>query len=161
MQKFFILIAYLPVFSFSIIASSIKNVETFTQNNKGNYLKQSTSKMKITIGTAVFTGTLYNNSSSEALKVMFPLIIKMTELNENEKYFHLAENLPTSSTAHYPIKSGDLMLYGNNTLVLFYKNFTTSYSYTKLGKIDNPAGLSYALGRGNVTVKFELINKKI
>lgn len=47
------------------------------------------------------------------------------------------------------------MLYGNNTLVLFYKNFNTSYSYTKLGAIDNPAGLEAALGNGNVVVKFE------
>jgi hypothetical protein len=53
------------------------------------------------------------------------------------------------------IKEGDLTLYGNNTLVLFYKSFNTSHSYTKLGYVDNPAGLAAALGNGKVVVKFE------
>jgi hypothetical protein len=40
-------------------------------------------------------------------------------------------------------------------LALFYKSFNTSYSYTKLGYIDNPVGLATAMGAGNVAVKFE------
>jgi len=40
--------------------------------------------------------------------------------------------------------------------VLFYKSFDTSNSYTKLGRINNPAALAAALGKGNVTVGFKL-----
>lgn len=136
------------------------NVPTPTQNNgndttgNGN-TNPTTTKMKITIGAAVFTATLYDNPSATAFKAMLPLTIDMTELNGNEKYYDFPSPLPTNASVGGEIKVGDLTLYGNNVLVLFYKNFNTSYSYTKLGYVDNPTGLAVALGSENVTVKFE------
>ena len=114
-----------------------------------------TNTMKITIGSSVFTAVLYNNPSATAFKARLPLTINMTELNGNEKYYDFPSPLPTNAIVGGNIKVGDLTLYGNNVLVLFYKNFNTSYSYTKLGYVDNPTGLAQALGTGNVTVKFE------
>ncbi|TCD02528.1 cyclophilin-like fold protein [Pedobacter psychroterrae] len=113
------------------------------------------SKIKITIGSAVFTATLYDNPSANALKTRLPLTINMEDLNANEKFYYFSSTLPTSASAGGNILVGDLMLYGNNCLVLFYKGFNTSYSYTRLGKIDNPTGLATALGNGNVVLKFE------
>jgi hypothetical protein len=83
---------------------------------------------------------------------MLPLTINMTELHGNEKYYDLPKSLPTNSSNPGTIKNGDLMLYGSKTLVLFYKTFSTSYRYTKLGSIDDVTGLASALGSGNVTV---------
>lgn len=139
----------------SLFACSKDDDANPIQNNGTTYINPSTSKMKITVGTAVFTATLYDNPSATAFKALFPLTINMTELNNNEKYFDLPNPLPTNASVGGDIKVGDLKLYGNNTLVLFYKSFNTSYSYTKLGYVDNPTGLATALGNGNVVVKFE------
>lgn len=114
------------------------------------------SKMKIRVGSAVFTATLNENATATAFKAMLPITVNMSELNGNEKFYHLLTTLPTNASAGGNIKPGDLMLYGNNSLVLFYESFNTSYSYTRLGKIDNVAGLVAALGSENVTVKYEL-----
>ena len=114
-----------------------------------------TTKLKITIGSSVFTAVLYDNPSATAFKARLPLTLNMTELNGNEKYYDFPSALPTNASVGGDIKAGDLMLYGSNVLVLFYKNFNTSYSYTKLGYVDNPTGLAQALGAGNVSVKFE------
>jgi hypothetical protein len=113
-------------------------------------------KMKITIGSKSFKATLEDNSTVAKLKSLLPLTLKMTELNGNEKYHHLSTRLPTDSMNPGTIQNGDIMLYGNNSLVLFYKTFKTSYSYTRVGRIDDPAGLAAAVGAGDVSVDFEL-----
>jgi len=82
----------------------------------------------------------------------------MSELNGNEKLYRFADNLPTNSSNPGTIQTGDLMIYGGNTLVLFYKSFPTVYTYTKLGQIDDPTGLAEALGTGRITVTFSLSN---
>jgi hypothetical protein len=46
------------------------------------------------------------------------------------------------------------MLYGADTLVVFYATFNSSYSYTRLGRVDEPAGLPQALGPRGVEVIF-------
>jgi hypothetical protein len=112
-------------------------------------------KIKITVNSQTFTATLMENNSAKAFKEMLPMTINMRELNSNEKYYDLPNSLPTNSSNPQTIKNGDLMLYGSKTLVLFYKTFSTSYSYTKLGSIDDVASLASALGTGNVTVTFE------
>jgi hypothetical protein len=85
-----------------------------------------------------------------------PVTVKMNELNANEKYVDLADDLPRQASNPGSIHTGDLMLYGANTLVLFYKTFSTSYSYTRIGKVDDVTGLAAALGSESVTVRFEL-----
>jgi hypothetical protein len=116
-------------------------------------------KIKITIGNKKFDATLLDNETALAFKKYLPIEIKMIELNDNEKYFEVKNRLPTNPSYPRKIQIGDLMLYGDQTLVLFYKSFTTSYSYSSIGKIDNVEGLEDALGSGNPVVKFELMNR--
>ncbi len=80
----------------------------------------------------------------------------MHDVNRNEKAFALSSDLPTADINPRTIRTGDLMIWSSRTLVVFYKSFSTSYSYTSLGQINDPAGLAEALGAGNVTVSFEL-----
>jgi len=160
MKKLFLLITLListlcnSTSSYDNIYSVIGNEDNNTESNNINDMKDS--KIKITVNSHIFTATLLDNESAEAFKEMLPLTIKMIELNGDEKYYDLSNNLPTNSSNPGTIRNGDLMLFGSRTLVLFYKTFSTSYSYTSLGKVDDTAGLAEALGKGNVTVTFEL-----
>lgn len=112
--------------------------------------------IRIRVGSSTFTATLLSNPTVTAFKARLPMTVSMSELNGNEKLYNFPANLPTNSSNPGTIKTGELMLYGPTTLVLFYKTFPTVYSYTKLGQIDNPAGLERALGSGNTTVTFSL-----
>lgn len=110
----------------------------------------------LTVGEQTFSATLADSDTAQELVSMLPLTLDMSELNGNEKYFYLDGSLTTNPQRPGQIHSGDLMLYGDNCLVLFYVTFSSGYSYTRLGSVDDPAGLAGALGTGNVTVTFAL-----
>jgi hypothetical protein len=154
-MKQLLLLAFIAV-SLISCASCSKNTSPANNNINNNNTNPTGSKMKIKIGNSTFTTTLYDNATVTAFKSRLPMTVNMIELNGNEKYVDLPQSLPTSASNPGTIQNGDLMLYGSFTLVLFYKTFSTSYSYTKLGRIDDVNGLVAALGAGNVTVSFEL-----
>ena len=101
---------------------------------------------------------LESNPSAEALEELMNegLALDMTELNGNEKYAYLDEPLPSDPAAVGRIEAGDVMLYGNNCLVVFYRSFNTTYTYTRLGRISDPDDLADELGDGNVQVELYL-----
>lgn len=130
---------------------------TIDQNNESDNKNEITSnRIKITVNSKAFYAKLNDNPTVTALRAMLPLTLDMEELNGNEKFFHFSKDLPSNPVNPGTIYSGDLMLWGRNSLVLFYKTFSTSFNYTSLGRIDNPEGLATAVGAGNVTVKFEI-----
>lgn len=121
-----------------------------TNTGEGNALN-----IEITVQDRTFYAELYDNETAEKFTEMLPLTLDMSELNGNEKYFYLADDLPTAQTRPDKINSGDIMLYGSSCLVLFYDSFSTYYSYTPIGHIDDADGLAEALGKGGVTVSFQ------
>jgi hypothetical protein len=118
--------------------------------------KSMAQQITIRIGDKAFAATLSDNPTAAAFAKLLPLSITMAELNRNEKFARLSTNMPVRASTPASIRTGDLMLYGSNTLVLFYKSFQTTYSYTVIGRIDEPAGLELALGTGDVDVSFAL-----
>jgi hypothetical protein len=112
--------------------------------------------VNVQIGSRIFAAKLLDNPSSQALMATLPMTMTMSELNENEKYYNMPYELPANSQRVGKINSGDLMLYGSDCLVLFYKSLNTSYSYTKLGSIEDVSGLANALGNGNIDVTLSL-----
>lgn len=131
------------------IASNLEN------KNEGG---EESMRLNIKVGDKNFKATLESNNTTKSLLEKLPLTINMSELHGNEKYYYFDESLPTNSERIENINTGDLMLYGSDCLVLFYKSFSTSYSYTRLGHIDNPQVLADVVGSGNITVTFEVAN---
>ena len=107
--------------------------------------------VKAIINEKEYTINLENNETANSFVNLLPQELNMSELNGNEKYIYLDTTLPTNSSNPKRINAGDVMLYGDNCLVIFYKTFDTSYSYTRIGHIDNLPNL----GNGNIKVKFE------
>ena len=115
---------------------------------------QSGTAVKIKVGNKSFNGVFYDNASAKALLKSMPMKLKMSELNGNEKYRYLKKDYPVNEKKVKRIKAGDIMLYGSDCLVVFYKSFNTSYEYTRIGRITNPKGLAKAAGKKKVVISF-------
>ncbi len=113
-------------------------------------------KMTLQIGNSSFTATLENNPAVDAFVEMMndsPIIIQMNDYSGFEKVGSLGTSLPADdkqTTTH----AGDIVLYNENQIVIFYGS--NSWSYTRLGKIDDLSGWEDALGSGDITVTFSL-----
>ncbi|EHK68061.1 cyclophilin-like fold protein [Achromobacter arsenitoxydans] len=108
--------------------------------------------MWMTVGERRFAITLADTEAARALAARLPLTLDMEELNGNEKKKELPQALPAATFQPETIRTGDLLLWGSRTVVVFYTTFDSPYSYTRLGRVDDPAGLAQALGRGDVRV---------
>ena len=104
---------------------------------KKEEIKDSMKEVMITINNKEYELELEDNETVNDFLKQLPLSISMSELNGNEKYIYLDKSLSTNPTNPKNITQGDVMLFGDNCLVIFYKSFETSYSYTKIGHIND------------------------
>ena len=141
------------------IENNIANSEETIEEGSENMNNQSEDiKINLIVNNKTFSATLNNNETVKEFISMFPMTLHMNDLNANEKYHYLDSSLVTNSSNPRRINAGDIKLYGNNCLVVFYDSFNTSYSYTDLGEVDNVEGFISELGRGDVTMTFELVD---
>lgn len=116
------------------------------------------SRITITVGGKAFSATLADNEAARAFTAYLPMTVQMGDLNGQEKFYGLPDNLSVNSTDRpSTIHSGEIFCWSGNTLVLFYNTFSNSYGgYVRLGTVDHPEGLAAALGSGNVEVTWSL-----
>ena len=79
---------------------------------------------------------MVDNAATQKLKEMLgegDLTINMTR-NGFEQYGSLGTSLPSSDTS-ITAKAGDVLLYNSDTICVFYGS--NSYSYTRIGKVQN------------------------
>ena len=111
--------------------------------------------MRLSVGKAVFTAMLEDNETARELSARLPLRLDMTEPNGNEKDASLDRPLRSAPGEVRRVEAGDVMLWGDDCLVVFYKSFDTPYSYTRIGHVDDAPALANAVGGGNVTVDLQ------
>ena len=141
-----ILWLFLFIQGFTIVMANEIEQKEINMNNK----------IKVIIGTKVFVATLFENETAKEFKKILPITLNMRDLNKNEKYFHFSKNFSMDKFSPKMINSGDLMLWNDNSLVLFYETFSTNYQYTKVGKIDNSNMLAQTLGSDDIKITFDL-----
>ena len=123
---------------------------------QGDDVLDSATSVLMTASGHTFTIVLEDNETAASFVEMLPLTVSMSELNGNEKYYYLPEELSRDDIRPGTIHAGDIMLYGGDCLVVFYETFRTSYGYTPVGHISDTEGLAEALGDGRVEVSFSL-----
>lgn len=156
-SKTFLLVLFLIFGSIFCLGTSCERVDAMGQlPQEWNDMENQGIKVIVKVGNKEFTASLLETETTAKLVSMLPLEMEMTELNSNEKYYRLPQNLPINTFSPGTIRNGDILLWGSSTLVIFYKTFHSSYSYTRIGKIENSEGLEEALGSGNVRVLMEL-----
>ena len=127
-----------------------------TEADIPNGAEEAVMNMKVQVGDAVFSATLEENEAVASFVEMMrenPVSIQMSDYSGFEKVGSLGTSLPASNsqtTTH----AGDIVLYNGNQIVIFYGS--NSWSYTRLGHVDDLTGWEEALGSSDVTVTFSL-----
>lgn len=139
----------------SSVTTETSSVTDEMQITEGNE-EEEAMKMNVQVGGRTFTATLEDNAAANALVEMMektPVTIEMSDYSGFEKVGSLGQSLPASNS-QTTTQPGDIVLYQGNQIVIFYG--TNSWSYTRLGRIDDLTGWEDALGSGDVTVTFSL-----
>ena len=116
-----------------------------------------TQMLQMMIGETAVAVDWEENESVEALKALCqdaPLTISMSMYGGFEQVGPIGARLP-SSDRQTTTRSGDIVLYSGDQLVVFYGS--NSWAYTRLGRISDrsDADMAALLGNGDVTITLE------
>lgn len=154
------LVFLLPLLLFNLLSCSEINGNNGGSNNDNSLSEDNNQesgndmKINLMVNGDNFVVDIENSLTGLAFLHLLPMEIEMNDLNGNEKYYYLDEDLPVDVYQPQRIETGDIMLFGSSCIVIFYESFNTNYSYTRIGKINNANNLDIVLGSGDVTVTF-------
>ena len=123
-----------------------------------SFMASSQTKVLLRVGGNTMTATLTDNEATRELTKLLEhgdITIRMSDYGGFEKVGALPQSLPTSNTQITTV-TGDIMLYQGNQMVIFYGS--NSWSYTRLGKIDEAtaSNIKQFLGNSDVTLTLSL-----
>lgn len=107
----------------------------------------------LTVNNVRFQAVITHPEMIAYFQTALPMTLALAELNGNEKYGTLEQSFALATERLAVIQPGDLLIYQNQTLVLFYEPVHSHYEYTKIGQLIDPDGLKQALGTGSVTIQ--------
>ena len=113
-------------------------------------------KMNVQIGDQSFIATLEDNTAVREFIDMMkeaPVSIDMSDYSGFEKVGSLGRSL-TTDNRQTTTGAGDIVLYNGDNIVMFYGS--NSWSYTRIGHIDDLTGWEEALGDGSITAVFSV-----
>lgn len=155
-----ILMSFLLILSLvSCNRNNMKSNDSLSTSSINSSDKNDEENMKINLSVNDYNleATLLDNASAKAFYdlVKEGLTLQLSEYGGFEKVGPIGKTLP-SNDSRINAQPGDLILYASNQLSLMYGS--NSWSYTKLGMIDNLAQLDLKaiLGDKDVTVVFSI-----
>ena len=142
------------------INSEVNEIEenSISNNDVNQNKEENMESVYIKVNNQVLNIELEDNSATKELKERLKnedIIIEAHEYGGFEKVGNLGFSLPREDTS-ITTSAGDIVLYQGNQISLFYNS--NSWSYTKLGKVQNVSSkeLTNILGNGDVTLTFTL-----
>ncbi|MDX1258812.1 cyclophilin-like fold protein [Exiguobacterium sp. K1] len=110
--------------------------------------------MNININGQVASVQLEDNTTTKAILANMPFTIQMDDLHQNEKYHYFDKSFPTQPQPIQTIEAGDVLLYQNNCLVIFYQAAEPVVPYTRIGKISRFQDIRASFGNKSVSVQW-------
>ena len=162
----FVIIFLVPKYEKEEISNNTESISNnILQNNEfsnntitENKVDESMNTVYIKVNNNVLNIKLEENSATTELKERLKngdIVVNAHEYGGFEKVGNLGFSLPREDT-NITTSTGDIVLYQGNQISLFYNS--NSWSYTKLGKIQNISSseLESILGNGDVTITYTL-----
>ena len=99
--------------------------------------------MRINISGNEYNVTLEENDTAQLLASSLPQEFQMRDKDRNKKYIYLSYKLPAKPEKVKRLEKGDVVLSGNDCLILVYNSFDTEESFTKIGHTNDLPTLGY------------------